>query len=232
MGFNRDGGYGQYELVHENIFFPVPGEFPAGEATLLLDIMGTGGHAIERCQLMRPDIESLLVLGAGPIGLGVLAMAKIILGKHMKVFITDIVPYRLKLAEQLGGLPIDVSKSTLSTGLKTHGMERVDMAVDTSGKQAARQDGLNALAQRGSLICVGHGEGITMKISPDIIAPERSVVGSEYFRYDEMPANLRRLKQHRSYLNQIITHRFGVDEIQKAFDLFFAGETGKVIIEQ
>lgn len=232
MGFNRDGGYGQYELIHENIFFPIPGEFSATEGTLLLDIMGTGGHSIERCQLMRPDIESLLVLGAGPIGLGVLAMAKIILGKHVKVFITDLVPYRLKLAELLGGLPIDVSKSTLSTGLKTHGMERVDMAVDTSGKQAARQDGLNALAQRGSLICVGHGEGITLKISPDIIAPERSVVGSEYFRYDELPANLLRLKQHRSYLNQIITHRFGVGEIQIAFDLFFAGETGKVIIEQ
>ena len=232
MGFNRDGGYGQYELVHESIFFPVPEEFSATEGTLLLDIMGTGGHAMERCQLMRPDIESLLVLGAGPIGLGVLAMAKIILGRQVKVFLTDIVPYRLKLAEQLGGLSVDVSNNSLSAGLKAHGVDRVDMAVDTTGKQAARQEGLNALAQRGSLICVGHGEGITLKISPDIIAPERSVVGSEYFRFDELPANLRRLTQHRSYLNQIITHRFGVEEIQKSFELFFGGETGKVIIEQ
>lgn len=232
MGFNRDGGYGQYELIHESIFFPVPEEFSASEATLLLDIMGTGGHAIERCQLMRPDIESLLVLGAGPIGLGVLAMAKIILGKQVKVFLTDLVPYRLKLAEELGGLPIDISKSTILAGLKTYGADAADVAVDTSGKQAAREEGHRALAQRGSLICVGHGEGVSLKISPDIIAPERSVVGSEYFRFDELPANLRRLKQHRSYLNQIITHRFGVNEIQKSFELFFSGETGKVIIEQ
>ena len=232
MGFNRDGGYGQYELIHESIFFPVPELFSATEATLLLDIMGTGGHAIERCQLVRPDIESLLVAGAGPIGLGVLAMAKIILGKHIKVFITDVFDYRLKLAEQFGGIPINVAKTTLGAALKSNGSERVDVAVDTTGKQAARQDALNALAQRGSLICVGHGEGITLKISPDIIAPERSVVGSEYFRFDELPANLRRLYQHRAYLNQIITHRFGVDEIQKSFELFFAGETGKVIIEQ
>ena len=232
MGFNRDGGYGQYELVHESIFFPVPEEFSATEGTLLLDIMGTGGHAIERCQLMRPDIESLLVLGAGPIGLGVLMMAKIILGNHVKVYLTDIVPYRLKLAEQLGGLPINVSKVSIKDGLKAHGVDAADMAVDTSGKQVAREEGHRALAQRGSLICVGHGEGIALKISPDIIAPERSVVGSEYFRYDELPANLRRLKQHRAYLSQIITHRFGVDEIQKSFELFFGGETGKVIIEQ
>jgi threonine 3-dehydrogenase len=232
MGFTRDGGYGQYELIHESIFFPLPEEFSATEGTLLLDIMGTGGHAIERCQLMRPDIESLLILGAGPIGLGVLMMAKIILGQQVKVYLTDIVPYRLKLAEQLGGLPINVSKTNIIAGLKAHRADSADMAVDTSGKQVAREEGHRALAQRGSLICVGHGEGVSLKISPDIIAPERSVVGSEYFRYDELPANLRRLKQHRSYLNQIITHRFGVDEIQKSFELFFGGETGKVIIEQ
>jgi len=233
MGFNRDGGYGQYELINENIFFPVPRDFSATEATLLLDIMGTGGHAIARCQLLRPDIESLLVLGAGPIGLGVLAMAKIILGKQQKVVISDLVPYRLKLAEQLGGLPINVAKGSLSAGLQSHGLDRVDMAVDTSGRQAARQEGLDLLAQRGSLICVGHGEGIAVKISPDIIAPERSIVGSEYFRYNELPANLERLQQHRAYLNEIVTHRMAVDQIQQAFEIFFfGGDTGKVLIEQ
>jgi threonine 3-dehydrogenase len=233
MGFNRDGGYGQFELIHESIFFPVPNEFSVGETTLLLDIMGTGGHAVERCQLMRPDIESLLVVGAGPIGLGVLAMAKIILGRQLKVLISDVVPYRLDLAERLGGLPINVSQTQVRAGIQSHGLGQVDMAVDTSGKQAARQGAVDALAHRGSLICVGHGEGITLNISSDIITPERSIVGSEYFRYDELLANLRRLRQHRTYLNQIITHRFGVDEIQQAFEAFFlGGETGKVIIEQ
>jgi threonine 3-dehydrogenase len=233
MGFNRDGGYGPYELIHENIFFPVPDEFSATEATLLLDIMGTGGHAIGRCQLMRPDIESLLVVGAGPIGLAVLAMAKVVLGRHLKVLITDVIPYRLGLAERLGGLPVNVANTALNAGIKSHGLVSVDMAVDTSGKQIARQEAVDSLAKRGSLICVGHGEGITLQISRDIIAPERSIVGSEYFRYNELPANLERLRQHRSYLNQIITHRFSVDEIQRAFEAFFlGGQTGKVIIEQ
>jgi threonine 3-dehydrogenase len=233
MGFDRDGGYGQYELIHENIFFPVPDEFSAVEATLLLDIMGTGGHAVERCQMMRPDIESLLIVGAGPIGLGVLAMAKIILGPQLKVLISDVIPYRLELAERLGGLPVNGAKNALSAGIQSRELIPVDMAIDTSGKQAARQGAVDSLAQRGSLICVGHGEGIALRISSDIITPERSIVGSEYFRYDELPTNLRRLRQHRAYLNQIITHRFGVDEIQWAFEtFFFGGETGKVVIEQ
>jgi threonine dehydrogenase-like Zn-dependent dehydrogenase len=232
MGFNKDGGYGPYELVHENIFIPTGGDLTPTEATLLLDIMGTNGHALERCRLVRPDIESLLVMGAGPIGLGLLAMSKIVLGKDIPVAIADVAPYRLKLAEQLGGLPINVRGDSLDAGLRGHGLHPVDIAVDTTGKQVARETALRATAQRGALVCVGHGEGVAVKVSPDIIAPERSIVGSEYFRYDELPANLERLRQHRGYLSQIITHRFGPNDVQHAFELFFAGETGKVIIEQ
>src|ERR1019366_1295881 len=40
MGFNRDGGYGVYELIPESIFFPVEDDISATEATLLLDVMG------------------------------------------------------------------------------------------------------------------------------------------------------------------------------------------------
>jgi propanol-preferring alcohol dehydrogenase len=232
MGFTHDGGYGPYELIHENIFFPVDSGMSATDATLLLDIMGTNGHAIERCKLVRPDIESILVMGAGPIGLGLLAMAKIIFGKNIKVAIADVVPYRLKLAERLGGLPVNVDGKSVEDGLKSHGLHPVDIAVDTSGKQVAREGALRATAQRGALICVGHGEGIAVKISPDIIAPERSIVGSEYFRFNELPENLVRLRAHGPYLREIITHRFPLADIQHAFELFFAGETGKVIIEQ
>jgi len=233
MGFSHDGGYGVYELIHENIFFPVAPEFSATEATLLLDIMGTGGHAIRRSNLVHQDIESLVIAGAGPIGLGVLAMAKIMLGADIPVYIFDVVDYRLALAETLGGKPISVANGkTLSDGLRGYGAKAVDIAIDTTGKKIARETSLHSLEQRGALILVGHGEDLQLKVSPDMIAAERAVLGSEYFAYSELTANYEYLKKNREYLNKIITHRFGVDEIQHAFELFFAGETGKVIIEQ
>ena len=70
------------------------------------------------------------------------------------------------------------------------------------------------------------------------VDPERHVAHGETHGHtaggchDELPENLARLRSHRAYLSQIITHRFGVDEIQSAFELFFQGETGKVLIEQ
>ena len=221
MGFTHDGGYGPYALVHENIFFPLTEDVSLTDATMLLDIMGTGGHALARAQRVRPDIGSLLVMGAGPIGLGVLAMAKLLLGPDVPVHITDTVPFRLGLAEQLGGLPSAPDNCPI-----------VDAAIDTSGKENARRAAVNALDRRGVLVCVGHGQALTLDVSADLIAPERAVLGSEYFCFEELPANLARLRAHREYLAQIITHRFQVSEIQLAFETFFGGETGKVIVEQ
>ena len=88
------------------------------------------------------------------------------------------------------------------------------------------------LSQRGVLICIGHGQGLNLETSPDLIGPERAVLGSEYFCYNELPDNLAYLRSHRDYLMQIITHRMPVGEIQRAFELFFEGDTGKVVIEQ
>jgi len=231
-GFNRDGGYGAYELINENVFFPVGFDIPLTEATMLLDIMGTGRHSIKRGQLVHPDVRSLLITGAGPIGLGVLAMAKIFIGKETPVLISDFIPYRLELAERLGGLPINLNETPLHEGMKQHGFERVDMAIDASGKSVARRGAMDILAKRGILVCVGHGEELHLNVSADLIGMERAVLGSEYFCYNELAENLELLPSNLSYLSHIITHRFPVADIQRAFELFIERNTGKVVIEQ
>lgn len=232
MGFNRDGGYGVYELINETIFLPVAPDLPLTEATLLLDVMGTTAHALHRAQLVHPDIGSVLVTGAGPIGLGVLAMTKVLFGMDFPVLITDVIPWRLALAEQLGGNSINLKEKSVAEGAQAYGLSRVDAALDTSGKEVARRAALDLLDKRGVLVCIGHGEGLSLTVSPDLIATERAILGSEYFCYNELPTSVEHLRTHLPYLRQIITHRFGVADIQQAFELFWQGETGKVVIEQ
>jgi threonine dehydrogenase-like Zn-dependent dehydrogenase len=232
MGFTRDGGYGVYEVVNETIFFPVDAALPPAEATLLLDVMGTTRHALGRAQLVHPDLQAVLVMGAGPVGLGMVAMARLLLGAQTPVAVADMVSYRLDLAARLGALPINLEEQTLAGGLRDHRLDAVDAAIDTSGRGSARRAALDALAQRGVLVCVGHGEDLMLTVSPDLIATERAVLGSEYFRYDDLPANLALLRAHRPYLAQIITHRYGVGALQEAFEVFFGRQTGKVVIEQ
>lgn len=233
MGFNRDGGYGAYELIHESIFFPVDPEYSATEATLLLDVMGTGGHAIKRAKRAHDDIRSILIPGAGPVGLGILAMAKLILGPDVPVVISDVVPYRLALAEKLGGLPVLTTETTLAEGLKRHGIDAPDVAIDAAGREDVRDECMALLAHRGVMVSVAHGGGLTIKsLYGDFVFREMTLIGSEYFAYHELHENYELLKKNRDYLGQIVTHRMGVGEIQRAFELFFEGNTGKVVIEQ
>lgn len=77
------------------------------------------------------------------------------------------------------------------------------------------------------LVCIGHGEGLTLAVSADLIGPERTVMGSEYFRYDALPVNLELLQRNRDYLRRIITHWFGIDRLEEAYRRCLAGETGK-----
>jgi threonine 3-dehydrogenase len=232
MGFTRDGGYGPFAAISERIFFPVDAAIPLVEATLLLDVMGTSSHALRRATLVHGDIESVLIAGAGPVGLGMLVMARILFGDDLPVFIADPIPYRLELAERLGGTPIDLSRGALAEIVRGQASAGVDLAVDSSGKRAARQECLQALAKRGVMVCVGHGEDLSVSVSADLIAPERAILGSEYFCYHELPETLRHLEAHGDYVRQIITHRFPLEQLQEAFELFFAGQTGKVVIEQ
>ncbi len=227
MGFTRDGGYGPYELVHESNFFPVGDDVGYAEATMLLDVMGTSGHAIGRARLIRPDIESAFIAGAGPIGLGLLVMCRIVFGAGFPVRISDVSPWRLAHAETFGAEAIDARDTETLRALAPS-----DVAFDSTGKLAARRAALAGLSQRGVLVCVGHGETLELSVTEDLIAPERAVLGSEYFCFQELPGNLALLRQHRELISQVITHRFDIAELAGAFATFLSGESGKVVVTQ
>ncbi len=52
-----------------------------------------------------------------------------------------------------------------------------------------------------------HGAQVALNVSHDLIQPEAALLGSEYFRFNEMPVNLALLQNNCGYLGQIITHR-------------------------
>lgn len=232
MGFNTDGGYAPYELVHETNFFPVPADIPLAEATLLLDTMGTTGHAIDRASLLTQEVRAVAVSGAGPLGLGLVVMIRLLVDPAIPVAVSDVKPVRLQLVELLGGLPIDVRTRSLAEGLRAHGLSEVDLAIDTAGRADTRRELLDVVARRGVLVCLGAPQGLELVVLPDLIGPERAILGCEYFPFDDLQRNLALLRAHAEQFRPIITHRFPVAELTAALELFMSGATGKVVIEQ
>src|SRR5690606_31279237 len=79
--------------------------------------------------------ESVAVYGAGPVGL-MAAYSALIRGAS-KVFVVDKVPDRLRLAEQIGGIPIDFTQSDPAEQIREQtGGEGTDKGVDAVGYQA------------------------------------------------------------------------------------------------
>jgi len=100
---------------------------------LLADIFPTGYHATELAEV-SPG-ETVTVMGGGPVGL--MAAYSALLKGAATVFLVDGVPSRLRMAEQIGAIPIDYTRADAAEQVKeATGGEGTDKGVDAVGFQA------------------------------------------------------------------------------------------------
>jgi len=106
--------------------------------TMLSDVFPTGWHGT-RLAGLQPG-ESVVVMGAGPVGL-MAALSARIQGAD-QVFVVDMQPDRLRLAEQVGATPVDFSKGSAEDQVMeaTKGVG-VDRGVEAVGWQAHDHSG-------------------------------------------------------------------------------------------
>ena len=116
--------------------FPVPKSLDDTEAALL-EPLGVAIHAVDLAKL-RVGF-SLAILGMGPIGLLCLQIAK--LAGADPIFVTDKFPWRLKLAQKWGGIPLRCNQEdpVQHTAKETPG-RGVDVAIEAAwGGQSVEQ---------------------------------------------------------------------------------------------
>ena len=91
------GGFAEYMVVSEDLITPVPGDVP-GHLAALTEPMAVGLHAVNKAEV-KPG-TACVVVGAGPVGLAVLANLK---AKGISpVIVTEYSAKRRELAERLG----------------------------------------------------------------------------------------------------------------------------------
>ena len=115
-----------------------PGDEHENDYAMLADIFPTGYHATVLADL-NPG-ETIVVFGAGPVGL--MAAYSAVLKGASKVFVVDKVPSRLKLAEDIGAIPIDFSAGDPVEQIadRTDGVG-ADKGIDAVGYQATADSG-------------------------------------------------------------------------------------------
>ncbi|KAJ3880381.1 hypothetical protein F5051DRAFT_481303 [Lentinula edodes] len=135
------GGQAEYVRVpfaDFNALVLPPGTEHEEDFALLADIFPTGWHGVQLSGF-RPG-ESVVVFGAGPVGL--MATYSAIIRGASNIFVVDRVPERLQKAKEIGATPIDFSASDpVEQILKLRGGKEVDRGVDAVGYQAVTSDG-------------------------------------------------------------------------------------------
>lgn len=223
LGSRCDGAFSEYVVAPVWNLVPVPNEIPL-EVAAMCEPAAVAYHAVSRAGILPG--ENVLVVGAGTIGLIVAMWARA--AGAARVLLSDVAPRNLELARQLG-----FSHTVLSTEedlsqqvqMLTQG-EGVMRSFDCVGIASALEDCLVNTNNFGSVVTVGNPNKdmlIHQNAYWSILRKELTLRGtwnSGYAGKDhDWKKVLKALALGQIDLEPLITHRFSLEQHEKAFQI-------------
>jgi len=215
VGWQRPGGYAEALNVPEQCLLPLPDDIPVSQAPLLLDTVGTSAHGIRLAsKIVGPGSGSgpVLVLGAGPIGLGaVLVLEQMGYGP---VHVVEPAAARRRMAMDLGARIVDAGAIT----------ERYTLVIEASGKDAARQTALDRVAPLGAVLQLGEADRWSVEETRPIRRKDFYYIRSFYFPRREWEANIAIYRAARDRFARLVDTTVGLQGLGALFAEFARGE--------
>jgi len=212
------GGMAEYCAVWADKVYPLPDHVSNAEASFL-DPLLASLHAMDVSRLA--PCENVLILGAGPIGLSLLQIAKAF--GAGRAIITDVSGPILNVARTLGAdAAINVSSPAemdLVSKVREYLGERgADVVFNTVGTDETIEQSLALLARGGRLILMAT-KSDTLRIPATALSGEKSIATSANARYPDIQRSLDLVAQGSVKVEPLITHRFPLDKALDAFDV-------------
>jgi threonine dehydrogenase-like Zn-dependent dehydrogenase len=185
------------------------------------DIMSTGFGGAERANIRIGD--SVAIFAQGPIGLCATAGAK--LRGSTRIIAVDGVPERLQMAKRIGADYVVNFRETdaVEEIMRLTDGRGVDAAIEALGTQTTFEAALRVLRPGGTLSSLGVYSG-DLKIP---LGPFAAGLGDHVIVTTLCPGGKERMRRlmnvvasGRVDLKAMVTHRFKLDDIKAAYDLF------------
>ena len=227
IGYHKPGAFAEYLVIPEKNAYHIPDNISDNEAALL-DPYGNAVHTTLAFDLVGEDV---LITGAGPIGLMSIAIAKHVGARH--IVVTDVIPYRLELAKQMGAtLAINTSETTLTDAMAQLGMnEGFDVGLEMSGHPQAFIEMLDAMNHGGNIALLGTpSEGFAIDWH-HIIFKSLTIKGIYGRRMFETWYKGISMLQSGLEITPIITAQYPYQEFETGFQEMLSGHAGKVILD-
>ncbi len=174
IGIHREGGFADYVTAPAQNLNSIPDSLSDFEAAFA-EPVAIGVQGCRRGEVTAED--SVLVLGAGPIGLAVVEVAQ---ARGATVYATDISPDRLATAAQLGAIPIEGGEGLLDRVLALTSGEGMPVVMEATGAVPAMQQTIDLVAAGGRIVILGlvkQGTGVTFP-GLDFTRKEVTIYGS------------------------------------------------------
>ena len=227
VGVNRPGAFAEYiSLPMSNVWHHA--EDIDLEVASIFDPLGNAVHTALSFPVLGEDV---LITGAGPIG--IMAAAVVVHAGARHVVITDVNPYRLKLAERMGvNRAVDASSVSLEEVQQELGMkEGFDVGLEMSGNRQAFRDMISNMCHGGKIAMLGIPEK-EMAIDWNEVVFNMLTIKGIYGRemYETWYA-MTVMVQSGLDIKPVITHRFPYSDFQEGFNVLRSGDSGKVILD-
>ena len=203
------GGLTSTVAVAPSQLFAVPDGFSASTAALL-EPFGVCIHAVD---LARPQwFETVALLGAGPIGLGILQLLRV--AGIAEPFVVEPTAYRREAALRLGAA---AAFATLGELAAATGGRGADLVIEATNSPDGFAHGTEAAAIGGRLVVVGIPDGNTYGF--EAATPRRKQLEVVFSRRmgDVLPRAIDLVARGRIDLEAWISHRIGLADVPDAF---------------
>jgi S-(hydroxymethyl)glutathione dehydrogenase/alcohol dehydrogenase len=225
--------YAERMLLHENSVVKIDPELPLDRAALVGCGVLTGVGAALRSSGLQAG-QTVAVFGCGGVGLSIIQGARI--GGARQIIGVDVFPSKLEMARRVGATHVvnGAEDDSVKSVRAMTGGAGVDHAFEAVGVASLVRQAIESLAIRGTATIVGVLPPDAMIAFPWMaIRPECRVqtsrMGSNRFRTD-IPLYLDFYRQGRLLLDEMVTRRGRLDDINDAFRAMKAGEVARTVL--
>ncbi|MBW2635876.1 MAG: L-threonine 3-dehydrogenase [Deltaproteobacteria bacterium] len=226
VGINRPGAFAEYLSIPVTNVWLCDSNIPM-DILACSDPLGNATHTALSFDVLGEDV---LITGAGPIGCMATAIARHASARH--VVVTDINPYRLKLAQKMGAtLTLDTRSAKIEDAQKKLGMkEGFDVGMEMSGNPDALRSMLFNMCHGGKIALLGIFEQETAIDWDPVVFNGLTIKGIYGREMYETWYKMTVMIQSGLDIAPVITHRFHYSEYEKGFEVMCSGQSGKVIL--
>lgn len=224
-----DGAFAEYINVPEKCCFAIADNVPY-ETASLMEPLAVAYRGITGAG----DLEgkTVLIVGAGTIGLLALACAKQKNAK--KILVSDLSESRLKTAAEMGAdVTINPSEEEFDSRIKaeTEG-KGVDIGVEAVGAEPSVRQVMSALRLAGRAVWIGNNRRMINIDMQEIVTRELSVRGSFLYGYEEFRKGVELLNEGKLYVDPLISRAITLKEVPEYMDILAhtPGDLIKVVV--